>query len=817
MRSTAMVRARLIPVFVLLACAAHARAADAGVPADLLRRLAAQVAEAVKAGEKPKAWVDVLGRKSEVPLGGADEKFVTVLVQGNAFPLAWAKMRPEDIVSVARGSAGQHGERLLTAGEVAIALGLGEQASDLLAKAREADPKLAERIAALANKLPSAPPPPAVPQPAAAAKPANEPKESASASALPPVKLEPGWWKNIQVAVPKVFASHPRIYLREKPWGENGLTLDALRARAAKDPWKGWIPRFTGDPDNLAMKFLLTGDKAAADKAVAAIQSKPSQAGDTDDGDTLEQYCMAFDWLYAAYPGFTDEAKKKAADTIAGVAEDLVKRLTSGGPHIFHTRMYAWANGIVFAGLALNGHHPKADEFVQFGYKYWREKLFPARWHQAGAWQNGFGYGRKYMFRSTCAFLHAWQSGTGEDLWKVIKNEQDDWIGAQLRFLVTVQRPDGTYPTFGDCYNSDDEKFSGGLAQMLAAGTRDPLAAWLAQTLHKRHGLRTVEDHWNIYPFLFFDPAQAAKGPESLPTSAVWGPRALGFAVLRQGWGPKDAYVFFKCGDYFENHGHYDQGHFEIFREKPLAVDSGAYVGGFDSPWRLEYCRQSVASNTLLINDPADAGETGCQRVVNFQGADSLETYLNHKSCEMGDILDFRTGKDFTALVAEYASAYDTAKVKQCTRMLVFLAGKHLIVCDAVQTAKPMRVRFLLHYAADPSVEKNRAAIENGPSRLTCDTLLPENAKIAKLPGFTLNGKSYSPGKPMSEDAGKGQLEIEGADLSANTVLLNVLTVGPKEMPAPKATAKNTGSEIVVEIEGRKIHFSLTARTIAVK
>ena len=815
-------------VAVLALAALGATAEEQTAPAELLQRLAEHLSDAVKAGEKPKAWVAVFGRKSEVALQSADAKTLTVLVQSNPFPIAWTALAPAELTGIARAVAGEHGARLLTAGELALALGLHDQAAELLAQARVADPKLAEQAAALLKRVPAAPAPPEPPKEAEPKPEKTGSKPSVpSAGGLPAAKsgfaprLAQGWWKSMQippVAAAKVYASHPRLFLRDNPWGEGGLTLDVLRFRATKDPWKGWIARFTDEVSSHAMKFLLTGEKSAAEKAIAALQQRTGLEGDTDDGDELEKACMAFDWLYT-YPGFSDAQKKKAAEHLAAVAEEFIKRLNTGGPHIFHTRMYAWANGIVFAGIVLAGHHPKAEEFLNYGYQYWREKLFPARWHQAGVWQNGFGYGRKYLVRSTCFFLHAWKSGTGEDLWKLIKDEQDDWIGAQLRFLVYSQRPDGRYPAYGDCFNNDDEKFSGGLAQMLAAGTHAPLAVWLADALHKKHGLRTVEDHWNIYPFLFFDPALPKKGPEDLPHAEVFGPHALGFVVLRGGWGPKDAQVFYKCGDYFENHGHFDQGGFEIFRERPLAVDSGIYAGGMNSPHRLQYFRQSVASNTLLINDPADPADTGCQRILDFQNADTLDRYLAHKGVESGEILEFRSAGDHTVVVSEFAAAYAPGKVKQCTRMLVFLRGVYLVICDAVQTAKPERVRFLLHYPTDASIDKTRSVIENGPSRLICDTLWPENAKIVKVPGFMVNGKNFPPaGNADPEFAGAGRLEIEAPDALAHTsVLVNVLAIAPKEQPIERARARCSGSEVSVEIAGKKIQFMLTSKTVSVK
>jgi hypothetical protein len=541
-------------------------------------------------------------------------------------------------------------------------------------------------------------------------------------------------------------------------------------------------------------------------------------AADTDDGDEMERRCMAFDWL-CTYPGFDADKKKQAAALIAADADEMIKRLNTGGPHIFHTRMHAWANGIVFAGLALAGEHPKAGEYLTYGYKYWREKLFPARWYLGGALQNGFGYGRKFLFRSTCAFLHAWRSGTGEDLWKLVREEQDDWIGEHLRFLIYTHYPDGSYPRYGDCYSSDDEKFSGGLAMMCAAGSRDPYAAGLVDALYKKHGLRTVEEHWNIYPFLFWDPSLPKRAPDDLPPTHVFGPHGLGCVALLGGWGAKDAHVFYKCGDYFENHGHFDQGSFEIFREHPLAITSGTYADGFSGTHRMQYYTQSIASNTLLISDPANANDHGGQREINWQGADSMDTFLNHKECETGEILDFRAASDHSIVVSDLSAAYDTAKVTQVSRVLVFVKGAYLVIFDTIQTARPgLRPRFLLHYPTDAAIDKNRFTIDNGPSRLTCEALLPENAKLTKIAGFLVDGKDLAP-KAKADPllAGTGRVEIEPPDLARTSFqFLTVLTIGPKEFTGERARVKVNG-EITVELAGKTLLFALSGKSVQVK
>ncbi|MCW8129304.1 MAG: DUF4832 domain-containing protein [Planctomycetota bacterium] len=140
-----------------LLSAAAARGSDAPGKDDAIKQLAAQMAEALKAGEKPKVWAEVFGKKAEYPLKSADEKGFAVLVAGNAFGLEWAKLAPDDLVTVAKTFGAGHGKRLLTAAELAMALGQSDQALDLLAKVTEADPSLGDRVKAAAARIKDAP------------------------------------------------------------------------------------------------------------------------------------------------------------------------------------------------------------------------------------------------------------------------------------------------------------------------------------------------------------------------------------------------------------------------------------------------------------------------------------------------------------------------------------------------------------------------------------------------------------------------------------------------------------------------------------
>ncbi|MBI3829525.1 MAG: right-handed parallel beta-helix repeat-containing protein [Planctomycetes bacterium] len=162
-------------------------AQDTESRAEIIQFLAENVDAVLRAGEKPKAWLVIFGPRAEYPIVKADEKAVTVMVQGNAYPAPWSKIENTELLGIAKSVANGKGERLLVAVEVALALGLPDEANRLLAMAREADPALEKKINHLASEVLKAAPLTEAPKPKPAApeKPPAAPGKTATASASP--------------------------------------------------------------------------------------------------------------------------------------------------------------------------------------------------------------------------------------------------------------------------------------------------------------------------------------------------------------------------------------------------------------------------------------------------------------------------------------------------------------------------------------------------------------------------------------------------------------------------------------------------------
>jgi hypothetical protein len=598
---------------------------------------------------------------------------------------------------------------------------------------------------------------------------------------------------------------HPRLFFRREPWGQGGLTLAEVRRRGAAfaDTLASEPMRSPEGAPNLAMHYLISGREASAEQAIRLMKMGPS-GGEwtTTQGDEIEAIAISYDWLAAAGPVFSAEDRTAVQDLLARSGRASMRALASGAS-IYHTRMYAWANGALFAGLALHGDRPEAAELIDFGIRYYTERLIPARQHAAGAWFNALSYGKKYMCRSVFSFLTAWHSATGEDLWAKATESGNDWPESMLLYLMYMLRPDHRFATYGDIFDSmwrSDQGTRRVVAQAVAE-TRNPYGQGFLQELQAQHGRKTYDRESRWYQ-IFEDPSIPSRPRSQLPLARLFSPKALGAVVMRSGWGPEDTWVLFKCGDYGDNHGHFDQGHFEIFRRGQLALDS--FYGA----------KETLYHNTILVNDPEDPSDRGNQRSFSRQIHASLESYLADPIVRTGRILDFRDAGGTTCVLGDVTPAYAPGKVQSFTRQVVFLDRKVIVIFDVVTVANArFRRRFLLHYPAAPSVDGQSFRWASNGGQLIVRTMLPEKAAIADI-RLTEQDRPV-PFRNFNEWYPRGRVEVEPAVYdSPTTVFLHVLAPGDEGDPAPEVQLLDEGSTYGLRIGARTLFFEKTGRKL---
>jgi len=571
----------------------------------------------------------------------------------------------------------------------------------------------------------------------------------------------------VQAATPAVHPDHPRLFFRREPWGPRGLSVGDVRSRGVSFAASlgADLPRGAQGAPELVMRYVVTGDEAAAADAIRHMKSGfGDEPWTTDEGEQIEAIAIAYDWLAGLFPGFAVRDREEIQEILIAGARRAMKNLASGAS-IFHTRMYAWANAVLFAGLALHGERPIAREFIDFGIRYYKERLIPARRHLGGAWFNAMSYGRKYMCRSVFSMMAAWRSATGEDLWARAKAEGGNWAENILEYLMYMLRPDHSYAGYGDFFDSMAWSHQGTmrLAAQATSETGNPYGQGFLKEIRERWK-RPCYDRGSRWYQVFEDASLPSKPRSALPLSRIFGRDSIGMVVMRSGWGPGDTWILFKCGDYGDNHGHFDQGHLEIYRKGQLALDHHYWA------------KATRFHNTLLIRDTTNLRDTGDQREFSRQVHASLDSYLADPVVRTGDILDYREAGATTSVVGDLTPAYDPARVKSVTRQVVFVERQHLVVFDTVTVTSPrFQPRFLLHYPSEPKLEGNRFSWIDGGGQLIGRTLLPADARISAVPvrevdldeTATRIGRKYWPA---------GHIEVEPAGASAATFFLHLLT-----------------------------------------
>jgi hypothetical protein len=156
---------RQMTLLLLLAVslALPAFALDNAVRLEAIAFLREHVENALSRGEQLAVYADVLGERKSHPVTAVDGNAITLKVGANQFPLRWSDLKAEDLAGIARSVAGNNGERLVVAAEVALLLGFPDRANEWLGLIRDPDealaPKIRHVVACIAEAKAAIPPP----------------------------------------------------------------------------------------------------------------------------------------------------------------------------------------------------------------------------------------------------------------------------------------------------------------------------------------------------------------------------------------------------------------------------------------------------------------------------------------------------------------------------------------------------------------------------------------------------------------------------------------------------------------------------------
>ena len=591
----------------------------------------------------------------------------------------------------------------------------------------------------------------------------------------------------------------PRLFLRPKatPYA---ISLEQLKAIPRDADFEKMLKQLQQQESAAAqaLVFLLTGDKAAADKAIRRARGLGKQTSSPFEiHNGLHEMALAYDWLYD-YPGFTPELKaevrKNAAPLVAG-------GLAVGDDHVFCNYIWNSNSGLAFWALAAAGDDPDADKLLVEVRKRFNERMFPAMEYLNGLPGDAMGYWYLYCFSPGVWTLLAAQSASEADLVGKVRKEQGDWLARQFDTLMISTLPNMRYLPWGDIQDGPD----GGVTHEMA-GTIDaaawamgsPAGAHFSAWLAEKRGLSRFYGESAIGYLLYTRNLKVKPAAPSFLAMHVGGAHS-GQVVMRSGWDEGATVVGFRCTDFYGQHLHLDQGSFIIYRNGLLAVDAGQYkrVGGSQS--------NTEAHNTLLL------GGKG-QRRLKWQETKSIEEhvrFLREKKLETGDMPFFKDTPEWSAAAGQFAQAYDADVAKSCVRQLLFVRPATIVVVD--QLAAPdgkilPEVQWLLNVPEGATAKDGVVTVSNGKSWLRCRALLPGGAgpEVQESYPTWLSGDKKATNISRMVFTYKGQAKL---------ALVHLLEVGDGAAPgaAAEAKAEAAANGVILTVAGRKFQFSAAA------
>ena len=563
----------------------------------------------------------------------------------------------------------------------------------------------------------------------------------------------------------------------------------------------------------LALVFLITKDRRYVEKARSYLKlanhvmewtSKNNIWMDLT-GNTRINALTAYDWIYNDLT--PDERKEIILPLLNYITEaqpsgSFKFRRTIGGPKNgnYGERGLEW-----FAGLAAHGDgidDVRAEKMLRQGATLFVDMMDYREMVSAGSGllstpTIGYTFGM-YPY-ATFNFLHTWRSGFNADIserWTQMLDYPNwfDWAAIKLT-------PEGRmlYHGIGDLDHADNlfsaSEMYTSLAQTIHfyAKRHPEKIAKAYQTLNRIPEKRSViqQNEYPFLPFLLgdFDPQAVQQGNVSGNSSSrYFFNSGFGLLLMRSGKEETDTYASFRFGSSQENHQHYDELSFIIYKHNFLALDAGSRT---ETAHHHNFAAQSVAHNTLLIHEPKEA-------MPNFWKPWGFKpdgiTYYNHGGQlynNRAQSIALQSTEDFIYAAGDATKSYADVKSKEVTRQFVYLKPDLFVIYDRVTSVKETQVKeFLLHFQNEPQKLSNGTWRADHDGRLYVQTLLPENANFNVVGGagreFEASGRNWElPGgnhwdKNMKL-TGKWRLEVSSSIPTLRTNFLHVLQVGGME------------------------------------
>lgn len=636
----------------------------------------------------------------------------------------------------------------------------------------------------------------------------------------------------------QIRATYPRILLPElSGWPGQGQP-DLIAKRIALFQKQGIHDFDPCIPSQnvllLAVCWISSGNPQVASQLIVALKNfqlqTPTASGGYGNGWEL---ALAYD-LVANFRGMSVDDRTLVESKIENALTGYLQLLDDSSPSLWHGRAslaaMAW-----LAAATLNTHDNRhLQSLVSRAQGHFLDLIRALEITEA--WPEGYNYWIQNRGMIISLAANAYINGLDNAKHK-------DRIQALLRrtglWHIYATRPDNRIENLGDEGSRVDLKDeTRRVIDLIAQMTRDPVFSGYSRYLQQLHGAESYYAGYRWGIRLFNDPtlpssAFTASGNEpkkesaslvfldtQLPRAELFGRGGMNQAYIRSDWSSSATFISFRAGHTFTHHGHYDAGHFTVFKGAPLAINSSAY-GDYMGSNRLNYSIRTVAKNSLLILRPNEKVQPnrffqhnvadGGQRIILPTGSavqnvsDWVKNLDSGNYFSGGRVNHFNTVEgEYTYISSDLTQAYNTpahdeggrgGKVRKVERDLLYLDTEdRLLIYDRIEsTNSAYTKKWLLHTVNRPQMSrekvlKGQAAngisetsdpvvfVRNDPGHLRIDRIYPEDAKIRLVGGpdyqfyveadgddTVLNGENFSSGVSLQPwfDIGMWRIEIQ--------------------------------------------------------
>ena len=414
----------------------------------------------------------------------------------------------------------------------------------------------------------------------------------------------------------RVRWKHPRIVLPELTnWDGRGLP-ELIRQRLAGYESAGIkTPDYPACGGNSLLRntacWVTSGNAGAGDKALRQLGDFRLQApADSGDYGNVWELALAYD-LLSLHTGLSPDLRRATEERLAGALGDYLLRLDGDSASLWHGRSSLAAQAWL-AAIALTPGDPAHNDLIRRAQAHFLETIRAMRLSEArpegyNYWINSRGL---TLSLAAAAYLNGLEGAAQSD---TVRNALER-VGL---WTVYATRPDHRVVQLGDEGPRRDLKDeTRRVIDLIGQLTRNPVFSTYSRYLERVHGresyyrgyrwwFRLLNDP-TVKPLPGIKPGSLAGLKHVLPRTEIFGRGAMGLFIARQGWGPDDTLTTLRAGHTLTHHGHYDAGHFTLYKGAPLAITNATYSGSIAAPNRIYYGIRTVSKNSLLVLRPGE-------------------------------------------------------------------------------------------------------------------------------------------------------------------------------------------------------------------